>query len=117
MRICGIDFVKRPSTRLQFCGTVFVPFKTTCYIALSVKRKLGWVRNGIVKENHVVVTASCAVSTPFRSREHDELALLVDRMDKRKCGFPFGGGDIEVVGCIAYNVEAGNLLSVGEVVF
>ena len=47
-----------------------------------------------------MVTAGCAVSTPFRSREHDELALLVDRMDKRKCGFPFGGGDIEVVGCI-----------------
>ena len=116
VRICRVQLVQRPRARLQLRGPVLVPLKTTSNVAVPVQGKSRWGGGRVVEEHDVVVAARSAVAAPLGAGEDEELALLVDGADERERRVPPCGGDVEVVGGVADDVEAGDLLRVAEVV-
>jgi hypothetical protein len=102
--ICGIKLVKLPSFRLQLRRPILIPLEATSYITMLVEWKFGMGYILVVKKHDIVISTCCTVTTLFRSRQNDEFALLVDGANERKCGFPFCGSDVEVVGYVSHDI-------------
>ena len=115
VRVNVPEIFQRPDRRLDGAALHFrVPFERPRRLAGAVERELGLAA---VQEDDVVVAAGAGVAAPFRPGEADELAFGVQAVDQVDGGVPVLLGDVEVVGGVAEHVEAGDIASVGEIVF